>query len=110
MGLFQNPSWRLPFSAPLGAVAALVGGVVCGGVFWWLLAYPDRIVALPVASISDGAFQSLSPDGPYRSLPLEGSLDTIRAATPLWASWVAVAWLAAATLLLARFALAASSS
>lgn len=99
-----------PSARHWAAVAALVGGVVCGGIFWWLLAYPDRFVALPVASIGDGGFQSVSPDGPSRSLPLEGSLDTIRAATPLWASWVAVAWLATVTLLLARFALAASSS
>jgi len=99
-----------PSARHWAAVAALVGGVVCGAIFWWLLAYPDRFVALPVPSSGDGAFQSVRPEGAYRSLPLDGSLGTIRAATPVWAGWVAVAWLAAVTLLLARFALAAASS
>ncbi len=95
------------------AVAALLAGTVSGAISWWVLAHPDGLAAVPIAIAGDAGtamFQTGSPNGLSHSLPSAGTLDTILARTPLWAGWIAVAWVAIVSMLVVRLGLAVASS
>ncbi len=101
-----------PASRHWTAFGALIGSTGFAAVTWWVLAHPHALAALPTAIATDtgSAIQTAVPGGVSRVLFQQGTAGTIQTRTTLWATWVALAWVAIVSLLLVRFALAVVSS